>query len=187
MTEEGMLILGTAEDKMNKTLDFLNETLLSIRAGKASTNVLKGITVDYYGSQTPVDQVASVNIPDAKTILIQPWDRGMIGAIEKAIINANIGMTPSNNGEAIRLNVPVLTEERRKELVKQVRSEAENARVGLRNARRDAVDAFKKAQKNGMSEDEAKGGEEEAQKLIDKMGKKLDELVAKKEKEIMTV
>ena len=187
MTEASKAILGIAEDKMNKTLDFLNETLLSIRAGKASPNVLKGITVDYYGVQTPVDQIVSVNIPDAKTINIQPWDRNMIGAIEKAIINANIGMTPSNNGESIRLNVPVLTEERRKELVKQVRSEAENARVGMRNARRDAVDAFKKARKDGMPEDEAKGGEDEAQKLIDKMSKKLDEMVAKKEKEIMTV
>ncbi len=187
MTEAGLLILDNAEDKMKKTLGFLAETLLSIRAGKASPNVLKGITVDYYGTQSPIDQVAGVTIPDAKTILIQPWDRNLISAIEKAIINANIGMTPSNNGESIRLNVPILTEERRKELVKQVRAEAENARVGMRNARRESLEAFKKAQKDGMAEDEAKGGEDEIQKLLDKMNKKLEEEVAKKEKEIMTV
>lgn len=187
MSENSQLILEVADEKMGKTIDHLNESLLSVRAGKASQHVLKGIMVEYYGNPTPIEQVASVTVPDAKTILVQPWERNMIAPIEKAILVSNIGLTPSNNGEYIRLNIPALTEERRKELVKQVRGYAENAKVSLRNARRDAVDAFKKAQKDGMPEDEAKDGETEAQKLIDRYTKKLDELVAAKEKEIMTV
>ncbi|MBQ5353399.1 MAG: ribosome recycling factor, partial [Alistipes sp.] len=138
-------ILADASARMQKAVDFLEDTLLNIRAGKASTNVLNGVFVDYYGSQTPVSGVASVTVPDAKTILIQPWDKNMIRTIEKAIIDSNIGLTPSNNGETIRLSIPPLTEERRKELVKQSKSEVENARISLRNARRDAVEAFKKA------------------------------------------
>ena len=126
-------------------------------------------------------------MPDAKTILIQPWDKNMLRAIEKAIIDSNIGLTPSNNGEQIRLSIPPLTEERRKELVKQIRNEAETARISLRNARRDAVEAFKKAQKEGMPEDESKDGEAQAQKLLEKFTKTLDEALQKKEKEIMTV
>ena len=126
-------------------------------------------------------------MPDAKTILIQPWDKNMLRPIEKAIIDSNIGLTPSNNGEQIRLSIPPLTEERRKELVKQIRNEAETARISLRNARRDAVEAFKKAQKEGMPEDESKDGEAQAQKLLEKFTKTLDEALQKKEKEIMTV
>lgn len=187
MTEEVELILQVAEEKMVKTLGHLNETLLSVRAGKASTNVLKGVMVDYYGNLTPVSQVASVTVPDAKTVLIQPWEKNMIPIIEKAILVSNIGLTPSNNGEQIRLTIPALTEERRKELVKQVRAEAENARVSLRNSRREAVDAFKSAQKDGMPEDVAKDGESEAQKLIEKYNKKVDEALEAKETEIMTV
>ena len=147
-------ILSEASDRMQKTIEHLEEELLNIRAGKASPTVLNGVFVDYYGSQTPISGVASVTVPDAKTILIQPWDKNLIRAIEKAIIDSNIGLTPSNNGEQIRLSIPPLTEERRKELVKQVRQEAETARISLRNARRDAVEAFKKAQKEGMSEDD---------------------------------
>ena len=180
-------IIGEATDRMKRTVEHLDEELLNIRAGKASTNVLNSVFVDYYSSQTPVSGVASVTVPDARTILIQPWDKNMIRPIEKAIIDSNIGLTPSNNGETIRLTIPPLTEERRKELVKQVKGVGENARISLRNARRDAVEAFKKAQKEGMPEDEAKDGENEAQKLIDRYTKKLDELVAAKEKEIMTV
>ena len=161
--------------------------MLNIRAGKASTNVLNSVFVDYYGSQTPVSGVASVTVPDARTILIQPWDKNMIAPIERAILVSNIGLTPSNNGEHIRLSIPALTEDRRKELVKQVKGFAETGKVSLRNARRDAVEAFKKAQKDGMPEDVAKDGEADAQKLIDRYTKKLDELVAAKEKEIMTV
>ncbi len=180
-------ILNDATARMQKAVDFLEESLANIRAGKASVNVLNGVFVDYYGSQTPVSGVASVTVPDAKTILIQPWDKNMIRLIEKAIIDSNIGLTPSNNGESIRLSMPPLTEERRKELVKQSKAEAENARVSLRNARRDAVESFKKAVKEGMPEDEGKDGETQAQKLLEKFNKVIDSAFEKKEKEIMTV
>ena len=180
-------ILADASARMQRAVDFLEETLLNIRAGKASTNVLNGVFVDYYGSQTPVSGVASVTVPDAKTILIQPWDKNMIRTIEKAIIDSNIGLTPSNNGETIRLSIPPLTEERRKELVKQCKSEVENARISIRNARRDAVEAFKKAVKEGMPEDESKDGESQVQKLLEKFSKLVDAAFEKKEKEIMTV
>ncbi len=180
-------ILNDASTRMQKAVDHLEEELLNIRAGKASVNVLNGVMVEYYGSQVPVSGAASVTVPDAKTILIQPWDKNLIRVIEKAIIDSNIGLTPSNNGEQIRLTMPPLTEERRKELVKRSRSEAETARVSLRNARRDAIEAFKKAQKEGMPEDESKDGETQVQKLLDKFSKSLDEILAKKEKEIMTV
>ena len=180
-------ILNDASARMQKAVDHLEEELLNIRAGKASPNVLNGVMVDYFGSQVPVSGAASVTVPDAKTILIQPWDKNMLRPIEKAILDSNIGLTPSNNGETIRLTIPPLTEERRKGLVKQVRSEAETARVSLRNARRDAVEAFKRAQKEGMPEDESKDGETQAQKLLEKFTKALDEAVANKEKDIMTV
>ena len=180
-------ILNDASSRMQKAVDHLDEELLNIRAGKASVNVLNGVMVEYYGSQVPVSGAAAVTVPDAKTILIQPWDKNMIRAIEKAIIDSNIGLTPSNNGEQIRLSMPPLTEERRKELVKRARGEAETARVSLRNARRDAIENFKKAQKEGMPEDEAKDGGERAQKMLDKFSKKIDEVLALKEKEIMTV
>lgn len=186
-TMDTKTILNDATARMQKAVDFLEETLSNIRAGKASVNVLNGVFVDYYGSQTPVSGVASVTVPDAKTILIQPWDKNMIRLIEKAIIDSNIGLTPSNNGESIRLSMPPLTEERRKELVKQSKGEAENARISLRNARRDAVEAFKKAVKEGMPEDEGKDGEAQVQKVVDKFNKAIDAAFEKKEKEIMTV
>ena len=169
-------ILNEATGRMQKAIDHLEEELLNVRAGKASPNALNGVMVDYFGSQVPVSGAASVTVPDARTILIQPWDKNMLRPIEKAIIDSNIGLTPSNNGEQIR-----------KELVKQVRAEAETARISLRNARRDAVEAFKKAQKEGMPEDESKDGETQSQKLLEKFSKTLDEALSKKEKEIMTV
>ncbi len=180
-------ILNDASVRMQKAVDHLDEELLNIRAGKASVNVLNGVMVEYYGSQVPVSGAASVTVPDAKTVLIQPWDKNLIRVIEKAIIDSNIGLTPSNNGEQIRLTMPPLTEERRKELVKRSRGEAETARVSIRNARRDAIELFKKAQKEGMPEDESKDGEAQVQKLLDKFSKLIDEVLAKKEKEIMTV
>ena len=180
-------IINEATDRMERTVAHLDDELLNIRAGKATTNVLNSVFVDYYGSQTPVSGVASVTVPDARTILIQPWDKNMIRMIEKAILDSNIGLTPSNNGETIRLTIPPLTEERRKELVKQVKGVAENARISLRNTRRDAIENFKKAQKDGMPEDEAKDGETQAQKLLEKFSKQLDALMEAKEKEIMTV
>lgn len=187
MTEETKAILDAAAARMDKAIAHFDEALLGIRAGKANANLLNGVLVDYYGGQVPVSQVASITIPDAKTVLIQPWEKGIIPLIEKAILNANIGLTPSNNGEHVRLSMPPVTEDRRKQLVKQVKTDAETARVSLRNARRDAVEAFKKAQKDGMPEDVAKDGEAAAQKLIDKYTKKVEDMIAEKEREIMTV
>ena len=184
---ESKTILDAAQTKMERSIEHLADELASVRAGKASTNVLNGITVEYYGSETPVSQVASVTVPDARTVLVQPWEKKLIPVIEKAILVANIGLTPSNNGEHIRLNIPPLTEERRKDLVKQIRACAETARISLRSIRRDAVESFKKAQKEGMPEDVSKDGETSAQKLTDKYAKKVEEMLADKEKEIMTV
>lgn len=184
---ESKELLDAAQVKMDKVIAHLTEELAAVRAGKASVNVLNGIQAEYYGTPTDISQVASITVPDARTVLVQPWEKKMIPVIEKAILVANIGLTPSNNGEHIRLNIPPLTEERRKELVKQIKTETETARVGLRSIRRDLVDAFKKAQKDGMPEDVAKDGEESAQKLTDKYAKKVDDLFSAKEKEIMTV
>ena len=172
---------------MEKSIDALLNEYASIRAGRANPHVLDKIKVDYYGTPTPIQQGGNISVPEARMILIQPWDKNMLRPIEKAIIDSNIGLTPSNNGEQIRLSIPPLTEERRKELVKQIRNEAETARISLRNARRDAVEAFKKAQKEGMPEDESKDGETQSQKLLEKFSKTLDEALSKKEKEIMTV
>lgn len=181
-------ILDAVLPKMDKALEHFESELLNIKAGKASTGVLNGVMVESYGALMPINQIASVSVPDARTIMIQPWDKKMLASIEKAIINSNLGMTPNNNGEVIRLNVPPLTEERRKALVKQIKVEAETARVSLRNVRREAIEAIKKAIKaDGLPEDVAKDGEEEAQKSLDNYSKQIDEMLAVKEKEIMTV
>ncbi len=184
---EAKEIYEKLDSAVKKDMAYLDSELANVRAGKASTGMLNGITVESYGAQMPIDQVSSVNVPDAKTVLIQPWDKSLIAVIEKAIINANIGVTPSNNGETIRLTLPPVTEERRKELCKQVKALGENSKVSLRNSRRDAIEAFKKAKKDGMSEDMVKDGEAEVQKVIDKYVKLIDEAVVVKEKEIMTV
>ena len=149
--------------------------------------ILDGIRVDYYGSLAPLSNVANISVPDARTIVITPWEKSMFKVIEKAILDSELGITPENNGEIIRLSIPPLTEERRKALVKQSKQEAENAKVSVRNARRDAIDGLKKAQKEGMPEDVAKDGETSAQKLHDKYMKKIDDMFAEKEKEILTV
>lgn len=188
LTDRAKEILTGAETKMQSAINFLEESLKSYRVGKANPAVFNGILVDYYGTPTPLHQVASISAPDAKTLAIQPWEKNLIPKIEKAIIDGNIGLTPSNNGELIRCTVPALTEERRKELIKKAKGEGENAKVVVRNARRDAVDILKKAQKNeGMPEDTEKEAEDEVQKLTDKFVKKVDETVAAKEKDIMTV
>lgn len=179
--------LNPAEEKMELAVAYLDESLAHIRAGKANVKILDGIRVEYYGSHVPVSNVANVSVPDARTITITPWEKNMFKEIEKAIINSDLGIMPENNGEIIRLSIPPLTEERRKNLVKQSKGEAETAKVSVRNARRDAIDALKKAVKNGMSEDVAKDAEGTAQKLHDKYMKKIDELFAAKEKEILTV
>jgi ribosome recycling factor len=187
MNEDVQLYLDDAAEKMENALKHLSAELAKLRAGKANPSMLDGIFIDYYGTQTPLHQVANINTPDARSIVIQPWEKKLIGAIEKAIFAANIGLTPGNNGETVRLNIPPLTEERRKGLVKQVKNEGENARVSIRNARREAIEEFKKLVKNGLPEDEEKDAEESAQKITDKYYKKVEEILAKKEEEIMTV
>lgn len=179
--------LGPAEEKMEMAVAYLDETLARIRAGKANAKILDAVRVEYYGSLVPVSNVANISVPDARTIAITPWEKSMFKAIEKAIINSEVGITPENNGEVIRLSIPPLTEDRRKALVKQCKGEAENAKVSVRNARRDAIEGLKKAIKQGMSEDVEKDAEAQAQKLHDRYMKKIDELFAAKEKEILTV
>ena len=179
--------LTPAEEKMELAVAYLDEALAHIRAGKANPKIIDGIKVEYYGSAVPISQVANVSVPDARTIAITPWQKQMFKEIEKAIINSELGITPENNGEVIRLAIPPLTEERRKQLVKQSKAEAEQAKVSVRNARRDAIDGLKKAVKQGMPEDVEKDAEASAQKLHDKYLKQIDELFAAKEKEILTV
>lgn len=179
--------LNNAEESMEMALEYLDETLSHIRAGKASAKLLDGIRVDYYGSQAPISNVANVSVPDARTIAITPWEKSMFKEIEKAIINSELGIMPENNGEVIRLSIPPLTEDRRKMLVKQCKAEAENAKVSVRNARRDTIEKLKKEIKNGLSEDVEKDAENEVQKLHDKYVKKIDVAYAEKEKEILTV
>jgi len=180
-------ILANAKEKMSNAVNHLDEELKTYRAGKANPLVFNNVMVDYYGSPTPVPQVASVTTPDAKTLMLQPWEKKMIPAIEKAILDANIGLTPSNNGESIRCTVPPLTEDRRKELLKRAKGAGENAKVSVRNARRDAIEQLKKANKEGMPEDLQKEYEQLVQKETDAFSKKVDELVVAKEKEMMTV
>ena len=179
--------LDPAEEKMEMAVAYLDETLARIRAGKANPKILDGIRVDYYGSAAPISNVANIAVPDARTIAITPWEKSMFKEIEKAIINSELGITPENNGEVIRISIPPLTEERRKQLVKQSKNEAEQAKVSVRNARRDAIEGWKKAIKQGMPEDVEKDAEASAQKLHDKYLKQIDELFAAKEKEILTV
>lgn len=176
-----------AEEKMAGTISYLDELLARIRAGKANPKILDGVKVLYYGNLTPLTNVASVTTPDAKTILITPWEKPLIKDIEKAIMDSDVGITPENNGEVIRLGIPPLTEERRRSLAKQSKQEAENAKISIRNARRDAIEALKKSVKDGVPEDVEKDAEAEVQKIHDKFIKKVDELYAAKEKEIMTV
>lgn len=179
--------LDNAKESMEMTVEYLDDALAHIRAGKASPKLLDSIRVDYYGTMSPISNVANVSVPDARTIAITPWEKSMFKEIEKAIINSDLGITPENNGEVIRLSIPPLTEERRKQLVKQCKAEAENAKVSIRNTRRDAIEGLKKEVKKGMSEDVEKDGENEVQKLHDKYMKKIDEVFAAKEKEILTV
>ncbi len=181
-------IVKSAEEKMEAALLYLDDQLAHIRAGKANPKILDGVRVSYYGSMAPLSNVASINTPDAKTIVITPWEKSMIKEIEKAILNSEVGITPENNGEIIRLGIPPLTEERRRNLAKQSKQEAETAKISIRNARREAIDALKKSVKtDGVPEDVEKDAEAEAQKVHDKYIKKVDELYAAKEKEIMTV
>lgn len=180
-------ILDEAQEKMEMALLHLEESLAHVRAGKADVRLLDGIRVDSYGSMVPINNVAAVTTPDARSIAIKPWDKNMFRIIEKAIIDSDLGIMPENNGELIRIGIPPLTEERRKQLAKQCKGEVETAKVSVRNARRDGIDDFKKAVKDGLAEDAQKSGEEKLQKIHDKFIKNIDDLYAAKEKEIMTV
>jgi len=180
-------IIDDASNHMKKAIGHLESELSKIRAGKANPVILDGINVDYYGAPTPLNQVANVTVADARTLMIQPWERNMLGAIEKAIIASNIGLNPQNDGNYIRLFLPPLTEERRKELVKRVNAEGEQAKVAIRNIRRDALEQIKKEQKDGLSEDVAKGGEGRVQAVTDKYIAAVDQHCKDKDKEIMTI
>jgi ribosome recycling factor len=187
MHEEVDFILEHCKEKMGAAIEHLNKELLHIRAGKASPAMLEGVLIDYYGSSVPLNQVSNISTPDARTVAIQPWEKGLIPVIEKAIMAANLGFNPENNGEIIRINIPVLTEERRKLLVKQALQEGEVAKVSIRSGRKDANEQLKKLQKNGLSEDLEKDAEEEVQKMTDNYTKKVEDLVKAKEKDIMTI
>ena len=185
--EEIDFILDSTEESMIGSIAHLEKEFLNIRAGKASPQMLGSVFVDYYGSQTPLSQVSNVNVPDARTITIQPYEKSMLQPIEKAIMIANIGFNPMNNGDMIIINVPALTEERRRELVKQAKAEAEDAKIGIRNARKDANTEIKKLEKEGTSEDICKTAEDDVQKLTDAFIKKVEEHLVIKEAEIMKV
>lgn len=179
--------LEDAQSHMEKAIDFCDSELVKIRAGKAMPSMLDGIMVDYYGTPTPLSQIGTVNTPDARTLVIQPWEKSMLSVIEKAIMESNIGLNPQNDGVIIRLNVPPLTEERRKDLVKKVKEEVEKGRIAIRNIRKDANEKIKKSKTDGSSDDEIKVGEAEVQKLTDANIIKVDKLAEIKEKDIMTV
>lgn len=185
--EEVEFILDLCKEKMESAIEHLDKELVHIRAGKASVRMLDGVMVEYYGSLTPLNQVSNISTPDARTIAIQPWEKAMIGPIEKAILNANLGFNPDNNGEVIRVNVPPLTEERRKVLAKQVSHEGENAKISIRSARKEANEALKKLQKDGLSEDLEKDAEAEVQELTNDYNNKVDVQLENKNKEIFTI
>ena len=185
--EEIELFLDDAKDTMEKALKHLSIELSKIRAGKASTNMLEGIQVEYYGMMSPLNNVASITTPDARTLAIKPFEKKLIGEIEKAIRNSNLGLSPSNDGELIRLSIPVLTEDRRRDLVKKVKNEIEVAKVNIRNIRKDTNESIRKLTKEGVSEDEVKRGEERVQKLTDSFVSRIDDVFVMKEKDIMAV
>jgi ribosome recycling factor len=185
--EEINFYLDSTKESMEKAIQHTSAELVKIRAGKATPEMMDGITVDYYGSPTPLNQTASVTTPDARTIMIKPWEKSILGAIERAIINSDLGLNPQNDGEQIRLNIPPLTEERRRQLAKQAKAEVENGKISVRNIRKDSNEALRKLQKEGASEDDVKRAEDKVQQLTDTFTQRLDELFTKKESEIMTV
>jgi len=187
MTDDAQLCFDEAEDNMNSAIEHLKNEFQKIRAGKASPAMLRGVRVDYYGVQTPIEQTANINTPDARQIIVQPFDKTTIYEIEKAILNANLGFNPQNEGEILRINVPPLTEERRLDLVKQAKAVAEDTKIGVRNSRRHANDEAKTMEKDGLPEDDAKHLMDEIQKLTDKFTARIDELLELKDKDILTV
>jgi ribosome recycling factor len=172
---------------MDDSIEHLTEELVKIRAGRASPAMVSGLRVAYYGTETPLPQVANITVADARSLIIQPWDKNMLQPIEKAIFEANMGVTPQNDGEIVRINIPPLTEERRRDLVKQVKSFGEDAKVSIRNVRRDAIEAIRKAVKDGYPEDAGKRGEDQVQRLTDEHTKRVEQAVEAKEKDIMTI
>lgn len=180
-------VVSSAKDMMNKAIAHLEAELVKIRTGKAMPNMLDSVMVDYYGSMTPLSQIANINTPDARTLVIQPWEKNKLQDIERAIINSNLGLAPQNDGGIIRITVPPLTEERRKDMVKIAKSQGEDSKISIRNARRDSIEQIKKLQKDGLSEDIAKDAENTIQQITNDFIAKVDEHVNKKEKEIMTV
>lgn len=187
MNEELEFIFDSTKELFDKSIKHFESELVKIRAGKANVFMLEPVKIDYYGALTPLSQVANVNTPDARTITVQPWEKNLLDDIAKAIMNANLGMNPQSNGEMIIINIPALTEERRKELVKKAKNEGENCRVSLRNGRKDANDSIKALVKDGMAEDLGKDGEARVQKLIDSYVTKVDSILDDKEKDIMTI
>ena len=187
MEEEIELIMDSAQEGNQKSIEHLVSNLEKIRAGKATPSMLDSVTVEAYGAQTPLNQVANVNTLDAKTLTVQPWDKSNLDAIATGIINANLGLNPQNNGESILINIPVLTEERRKDLVKNAKSEGENAKVSIRNNRKEANDELKRLKNDGLAEDRVRVLEDEVQAMTDEAVKKIDQLVSVKEKDIMTI
>ena len=187
MSDELALILEDGQDSMQKAINHLENELIKIRAGKANPQMLDGLTVDYYGSATPMSQVANISVMDARTLTIQPWEKNMLQPIERAIIAANIGVTPQNDGNTIRLFMPPLTEERRKEYVKRANAEGEHSKVAVRNIRRDSIEHIKKLTKQGMSEDITKDAEKKMQEMTDKYITLIEKHLSSKEKEIMSV
>lgn len=187
MTEELQLIYDEFKSSNQKSLDHLENELLKVRAGKATPSMLTGVMVDYYGSPTPIQQVANINTMDARTITVQAWEKNMLNEIAKGIMNANLGLNPQNNGEQLIIQVPPLTEERRRDLVKKAKSEGEHAKVGVRNNRKDALDMVKSMKADGLSEDMSKDAENEIQNITNVFIKRVDDLVDAKEKDIMTI
>lgn len=187
MQEEIQMLMDEARSSMDKAIDHLLKELTKIRAGKANPSMINGIMVEAYGVSVPLNQVASISTPDGRTLSIQPFDKSTLQNIEKGILQANIGLTPQNDGEFVRLNIPPLTEERRKEMVKQTKSEGEHAKISLRSARKDALDFVKSLKEDGLSEDLAKNAEEDVQKIVTEYTAKIESVLANKENEIMTV
>ena len=187
MTEDITSIIAVADEQMTKAINHLETELIKIRAGKANPQMLDGIVVDYYGSTVPINQVANISVMDTRTLSIQPWEKNMLQLIERAIIAANIGINPQNDGSIIRLFLPPLTEERRKELVKKCHGEGEHSKVAIRSIRRDAIEHIKKLEKNGLSEDAAKDAEAEVQQVTDKFTAFVEKHLTAKEKEIMSI
>jgi len=187
MSDDLVMIIDHSEESMNKAIDHLEVELVKVRAGKANPNLIDGLVVDYYGTPTPISQIGNISVADARTLTIQPWEKNMLQPIERSIIAANIGITPQNDGNMIRLFMPPLTEERRKELVKKAQGEGEHSKVAIRSIRRDSMESVRKLQKNGLSEDACKDAEKQIQEQTDKFIVMVDKHLAVKEKEIMTV